>query len=67
MLILYTHVIRNFSKFITLGKDVDSELPKTNVVYKINCYNCDYYSISQIFRNLKNRLSENKKDVKNLN
>ena len=51
---------KKLDSFITLGKDKLDKLDRSNVVYKINCQDCDSNYIGQSYRKLSFRLSEHR-------
>ena len=59
--------VNKFSTFITLGKDKLKTEEKSNIVYKINCNDCEAVYISQSGRKLQCRKNEHIKDVEKLN
>ena len=59
--------INKFSVFITLGKDPISIMDRNNIVYKIDCNDCNSCYIGQSSRYLKIRVNEHKRDCKNKN
>ena len=59
--------VNKFSKFITLGKDPIQTNDRNNIVYKINCSNCNCCYVGQSSRSLKIRVNEHKRDCKNFN
>jgi len=56
--------INKFSKFIKVHKDFLPTSCRSNVVYKINCLNCDASYISQTKRLLKSRISKHRNHIK---
>lgn len=61
-------VFRNINKidqFQTLGKDKVDKLYKTDVIYKINCKNCDKSYIGETKRHLHKRVDDHKRYVRN--
>ena len=56
-------VIR-FPRFIKTGKDKIKKDELSNVVYQINCKDCDYSYVGQTKRKLKTRLKEHINDLK---
>ena len=53
----------NLSKFIIRGKDRTTKIIENNVVYKINCNNCDSSYVGQSKRQLQERLDEHQKNL----
>jgi hypothetical protein len=51
------------NKFITTGKDHIDRLSCNDVVYKINCKDCDSSYVGQTKRQLKTRVSEHRADI----
>ena len=49
-------------KFIKTGKNVKKE-DNSNVIYKINCQDCDFSYVGQTKRKLKTRIKEYKADI----
>ena len=49
------------NNIIVLGKDRNEKLEKSNVVYKINCNNCNASYVGQTCRRLGVRLKEHRK------
>ena len=47
-----------------MGKDKQSCFDKRNIVYKIDCIDCDATYIGQISRKLRFRVDEHKRDVR---
>ncbi|KYM96993.1 hypothetical protein ALC62_12327, partial [Cyphomyrmex costatus] len=58
--------INSLNQIIKLGKDKLDKFNNTNVVYKIDCLNCDCSYVGQTKRNLKTRIKEHKADLKKL-
>ena len=56
--------MNNLSKFIKTGKDRVKKDERSNIVYKIECKDCDYSYVGQTKRKLKTRLKEHIKDLK---
>ena len=54
--------MNSISTFIKTGKDKIKKEDHSNVVYKINCQDCNYSYVGQIKRKLKTRLKEHIKD-----
>ena len=54
-----------FDNMIKLGKDKYKKEEISNIVYKINCKDCESTYIGQRGRKLQIRVDEHKKDVKN--
>ena len=52
------------NKFITTGKDHIDSLSCNDVVYKINCKDCDSSYVGQTKRQLKTRISEHRADIR---
>ena len=52
------------NKFITTGKDHIERLSCNDVVYKINCKDCESSYVGQTKRQLKTRVSEHKADIR---
>ncbi|KYN12693.1 hypothetical protein ALC57_15133 [Trachymyrmex cornetzi] len=59
--------INSLNKFIKTGKDKLDKMDNNNVVYKINCYNCDCSYVGQAKRKLKTRIKEHKADIRKSN
>ena len=55
---------QKLNKFITTGKDHIDRLSCNDVVYKIDCKDCDSSYVGQTKRQLKTRVSEHKADIK---
>ncbi|KYN50277.1 hypothetical protein ALC62_09186 [Cyphomyrmex costatus] len=58
--------INSLNQIIKLGKDKLDKLNNTNVVYKIDCLNCDCSYVGQTKRNLKTRIKEHRADLKKI-
>jgi len=56
--------MNNLNRFIKTGKDKVKKDELSNVVYKINCKDCNYSYVGQTKRKLKTRLKEYINDVK---
>ena len=56
--------MNNLNRFIKMGKDKIKKGKLSNVVYQINCKNCDYSYVGQTKRKLKTRLKEHMNDLK---
>ena len=56
--------MNNLSKFIKTGKDRVKKDERSNIVYKIECKDCNYSYVGQTKRKLKTRLKEHIKDLK---
>jgi len=52
------------NKFIKVHKDILSTLSRPNVVYKINCSNCDASYVGQTKRILNARISEHRNYIR---
>jgi hypothetical protein len=52
------------NRFITTGKDVIDHLSCNDVVYKINCMDCESSYVGQTKRQLKTRVREHKADIR---
>ncbi|KYN11367.1 hypothetical protein ALC57_16480, partial [Trachymyrmex cornetzi] len=50
-----------------MGKDKLDKIDNSNVVYKINCCNCDCSYVGQTKRKLKTRIKEHKADIRKSN
>ena len=50
--------MNNLNRFIKTGKDKIKKDELSNVVYQINCKDCDYSYVGQTKRKLKTRLKE---------
>ncbi|KYN07988.1 hypothetical protein ALC62_01038 [Cyphomyrmex costatus] len=59
--------INNLSSIIKTGKDKLDKFDNTNVVYKINCKDCDMTYVGQTKRRLKTRLKEHRDGWKRIN
>ena len=57
--------MNNLNSFIKTGKDKIKKDELSNVVYQINCKDCDYSHVGQTKRKLKTRLKEYINDLKN--
>jgi len=53
-----------FSTFIKTGKDIIEESNRCNVVYRIDCKDCDASYVGQTKRRLITRVKEQKKRYK---
>ena len=51
-------------KFIKTGKDILDSMHHCNVVYKIDCHDCDASYVGQTKRQLRTRIREHKADIK---
>ncbi|KYN08288.1 hypothetical protein ALC62_00718, partial [Cyphomyrmex costatus] len=58
--------INSLNQIIKLGKDKLDKFDNTNVVYKIDCLNCDRSYVGQTKRNLKTRIKGHRADIKKL-
>lgn len=56
--------VKTIGNFNSKLKDSTSDLKKSNVVYKIKCNNCDLNYIGTSSRNLTNRITSHKSDIK---
>ncbi|KYN41474.1 hypothetical protein ALC56_04115, partial [Trachymyrmex septentrionalis] len=56
--------MNNLNRFIKTGKDKIKKKELSNVVYQINCKDCDYSYVGQTKRKLKTRLKEHINDLK---
>jgi len=56
--------LNKLNRFIKVHKDVDHTSFKNNVIYKINCNNCDGTYVRQIKRQLRTRIKEHKNNIK---
>ncbi|KYN39275.1 hypothetical protein ALC56_06352 [Trachymyrmex septentrionalis] len=56
--------MNNLNSFIKTGKDKIKKDELSNVVYQINCKDCDYSHVGQTKRKLKTRLKEHINDLK---
>ena len=54
------------NNFIKTGKDKIKKEEHSNVVYKINCHDCNYSYVGQTKRKLRTHLKEHINDLKNL-
>ena len=54
--------MNNLNRFIKTGKDKIKKGELSNVVYQINCKDCDYLYVGQTKRKLKTRLKEHIND-----
>ena len=61
--VLYS-VPKKLDTIIKRGKDKISKLDKTEIVYKINCKNCEFSYIGQIKRHLNTCIREHKNNIK---
>ncbi|KYN10006.1 hypothetical protein ALC57_17868, partial [Trachymyrmex cornetzi] len=59
--------INSLNKFIKTSKDKLDKMDNSNVVYKINCCNCDCSYVGQTKRKLKIRIKEHKADIRKSN
>ena len=59
--------MNNLNRFIKMGKDKIKKEELANVVYQINCKDCDHSYVGQIKRKLKTRLKEHINDLKKVN
>ncbi|KYM95315.1 hypothetical protein ALC62_14037, partial [Cyphomyrmex costatus] len=57
----------NLGGIIKTGKDKLNKFDNTNVVYKINCKDCDMSYVGQTKRRLRTRLKEHRDDLKKSN
>ncbi|EFN69163.1 hypothetical protein EAG_11529, partial [Camponotus floridanus] len=55
--------INNLRRFIKVGKDRLDKDSRNNIVYKINCMDCNASYVGQTGRLLKTRLKEHKKNL----
>lgn len=53
--------LNKLGKFIKVYKDKLDNLMKNNIVYKINCRDCDMTYVGQIGKRLKTRLAEHRR------
>ena len=58
---------RNFRKILSHPKDRIPDDDKSNVVYKINCRDCDASYVGETGRALKTRVSEHRRGVEKMN
>jgi len=56
--------LNKLSRFIKVHKDADQPLSKNNIVYKIQCKDCEATYVGQTKRQLKTRLKEHKNNIK---
>lgn len=56
--------INNLNRFIQIPKDKTRPLEKNNVIYKIQCIDCDASYVGQTKRQLKTRLKEHRNNIK---
>jgi len=56
--------VNSLNKFITTGKDKLNSLGSCDVVYKINCQDCNASYVGQTKRLLKTRIKEHVNDIK---
>jgi len=56
--------LNKLSRLIKVHKDIDKPLYKNNVVYKIQCRDCEATYVGQTKRQLKTRLKEHKNNIK---
>ena len=56
--------MNNLNRFIKTEKDKIKKDELSNVVYQINCKDCDYSYVGQTKRKLKTRLKEHINDLK---
>jgi len=56
--------LNKLSQLIKTHKDIDEPLSKNNVVYKIQCKDCEATYVGQTKRQLKTRLKEHKTNIK---
>ena len=54
--------MNNLNRFIKTGKDKIKKEELANVVYQINCKDCDHSYVGQTKRKLKTRLKEHIND-----
>jgi len=62
--VVYT-IPKKLDLFIKKGKDSLKPQQSTEIVYKINCKNCDQVYIGQTKRHLETRLKEHRNNIKN--
>ena len=55
------------NRFIKLHKDPTEHNLNNNIIYKINCNNCDASYVGQIKRTLKTRINKHKRNIKQFN
>jgi len=56
--------VNKLRNIIKAHKDLLSNLCKKNVVYKLNCNNCETTYVGQTKRQLKTRIAEHKNNIK---
>jgi len=56
-------ISNTLSTFIKTGKDIIERSNRCNVVYKINCKDCDACYVGQTKRRLNSRVKEHKNDI----
>jgi len=55
--------IKNLRRFIKVGKDCLQKDSRNNIVYKINCKDCDASYVGQTGRLLRTRIKEHKRNL----
>ncbi|EFN66416.1 hypothetical protein EAG_06731, partial [Camponotus floridanus] len=55
--------INNLCRFIKVGKDKLDKDSRSNIVYKINCMDCDASYVGQTGRLLRTRIKEHKRNL----
>lgn len=60
VIVIFKSVNKTEDSLIKLPKTRFLKFEKTNLIYKINCKNCNSRYIGQTFRYLKNRIYEHK-------
>ena len=58
-------LVKTIGNFLTVPKDPIQEHEKSQLVYKIPCADCEFVYIGQTKRDLKSRIAEHKRAVKN--
>ncbi|XP_024887386.1 uncharacterized protein LOC112464565, partial [Temnothorax curvispinosus] len=61
--VVYT-VSKKLDRIINSGKDRLASVKRTELVYEINCLNCEACYIGQTKRNLETRIKEHRADIK---
>jgi len=51
-------------KFIKTHKDKNQHLDNNNIIYKINCNDCDVFYIEQTKRQLRTRVKEHRNNIR---